>query len=292
MPDYTSPFVQGFGQGQSIWSNMQQMKAAKQAREQAKLDFESKQPNVDASQFYSNAPQGMQMNREEAIRALASSNDWRKQLALKKAEAGIPTKLNADEAKTLGQATASARGLADVGKTFQETGMKEVNPAQRFIKGLPLVGQGGMLSGPLDAMMPETTKYLNQQRQQVESDLRAATGATAPEAEVKTYLSFMPQPGDSEDLAAKKLQDYYNKISNKVEGVAAAHEASGDYMGAQKIRENMKNIIAQSGLQSTIQGMSKPQGGNQKMSLAQQILNDPEAGPDDIAWAQAQMGQR
>lgn len=266
MPDYNSPFMSGVSQGQGIWANMQQMKAAKQAREQAKAKFDQEQPNMAASQFYQNAPEGMNMTREESVRALAASNDWRKQAALAKLAKGDPTKLNADESKTLGNATASARGLSDVGKSFADKGMQDVNFVQRGLKALPLVGQGGWLSGPLDAAMPDTTSYLNQQRQQVESDLRAATGATAPDSEVKVYLSFMPQPGDSKELAASKLQDYYRKISNKVEGVAAAHEASGDIIGAQKIRENMKNIIGQSGLQSTIEGMGKDknqmQGGN------------------------------
>lgn len=57
MPEYTSPFVSGFGQGQSIWSNMQAMKAAKQAREQQAGLYDE---TIKQKQF-ENAPSAMSM---------------------------------------------------------------------------------------------------------------------------------------------------------------------------------------------------------------------------------------
>lgn len=178
-----------------------------------------------------------------------------------RSKAQKPLDLSGEQEKRIMDASASAKGLANVGRSFQEKGLGEFRGEgiARTLKSLPLVGQGGMMSGPLDALMPKSTQYMNQQRQQVESDLRAATGATAPPEEVKTYLAFMPQIGDDPSLAASKLKDYQNKIMNKAMSVADSLDVQGRSQEAAMMRERIKGLFAQSGLEEVIQGMEPGQ---------------------------------
>jgi len=251
---FAGGFMGGAQQGMGLAQSMRQAKMQEFAaqREAEKQAFAMEQQQRSPVEY---GGQTIDMNPAEKADfftklALARASSQQKQTK--------PVDLNAEETKRVMDAAQSAGGLAGVGREFKASKIGETPSVGRVLKGLPLIGQGGWISGPLDKIMPDTTAYLNKARQQVEGDLRAATGAAAPESEVKTYMSFMPQPGDTDELAAKKLEDYYSKLRQKVEGVAAVKEAQGDYRGAQMIRQNMKQTFANSGLDKSISDLRGP----------------------------------
>lgn len=186
-----------------------------------------------------------------------------------------------------------------------------INAVSEFGASIPLAGK---------FIAPKTKKYQNQKEVISETWLRAATGAAAPDPEVKRYASFLPDPSDPPEVAQNRLDTFFTKISARAQGRAKAIELEGlglekrgfidlaniKYTQANTIRTmitSARNEIPkiytnkEQSNQSTVQptgtqqpSVETPQIDPQMRALAQQALNDPEATPQEKEQARKLLG--
>lgn len=137
-------------------------------------------------------------------------------------------KLSAAEKNDLGTIAKSVEAFNAVSKMFKEndlSGLKAAFPG--MISKLPVVG---------GKLQPEPYEYEKLKRRLAEDALRDATGAAAPAHEVRTYMAFFPDVGDTEREAQAKIEGMKVFLRGKGEKVALGLEASGNKTGADSIR--------------------------------------------------------
>lgn len=156
-------------------------------------------------------------------------------------------KPTAEEKAETGEALQVATFGEQLGKQWKESGFQEGSGKQAV---------GGMVEKVLPGqisqrvMSPKYKEFGDTKRIMSEVALRAATGASAPPAEVQTYMGFLPEPGDKASVATNKINNFYDRLTKKVEARALLMESQGLDNQAKKIREvviaNFENARAKS----------------------------------------------
>jgi hypothetical protein len=109
--------------------------------------------------------------------------------------------------------------LTSLVNTFRGSGFGDpTDVGGELVAGVPFAGK---------FMAKKTAAYNNQKKLASETWLRAATGAAAPPKEVATYMSFLPTPSDPPEIAQKKIQNFFDKISAKAEASAKVIDIEG-----------------------------------------------------------------
>lgn len=134
------------------------------------------------------------------------------------------TKPTAEEAK----GAAETQQLANLGKQlasrWKESGFGtgETGEAVRGVAAALLPGQIAQRTAG-----PQFAKYENTKSLLSETALRVATGAAAPEEEKRQYAAYLPTPGDTPEIAAGKVDDFFNRLQSKAESKAQEYEMRG-----------------------------------------------------------------
>jgi hypothetical protein len=203
LPDNYLPEAVNVFKAQAITAK-DQIENAYKNRQQTEVERANKD---ESSRGWYNA----KTNRINAEKAGSGTADQK--FALKSSEFGEKEKdiiSSVEEGKTL------MSNLVDTYKRFGFGGAKSA-PGEIAAK-TPLVGK--FIAG-------KSKEFQNQKRLAAETWLRAATGAAAPDSEVKTYTNFLPNESDPPEQAQKKMLGFFDKISAKATGRAKAIELEG-----------------------------------------------------------------
>jgi hypothetical protein len=151
---------------------------------------------------------------KERIASLTNSNkSTNERNALNAAEFG------AKEKEMLGAVEEGKLLLSSLVDTFKANKFGNiVDVAGESIAKIPLAGK--FIAG-------RNKEFQNQKRLAAETWLRAATGAAAPPYEVDTYVGFLPSESDPKDVADKKIENFYNKISAKASARSKIFDIEG-----------------------------------------------------------------
>lgn len=134
---------------------------------------------------------------------------------------------NALNAAEFGAKEKDMLGAVEEGKLLL-TGLVETFKANKFGDIGDMVGEGAAkipLAGKFVA--GRNKEFQNQKRLAAETWLRAATGAAAPAHEVETYTGFLPSESDPKEVADKKIENFFNKISAKASARAKIFDIEG-----------------------------------------------------------------
>lgn len=76
-----------------------------------------------------------------------------------------------------------------------------------------------------------------------ETALRIATGAATNPSEVSTYKKFLPSPGDTPDVAANLINNFFTRVNLRAGAVADRLEAQGRLKDAAEHRKRVKEQL-------------------------------------------------
>jgi hypothetical protein len=91
---------------------------------------------------------------------------------------------------------------------------------------------------------PETRTFNDLRRITAETMLRAATGANAPEPEVKFYTALLPEAGMSNKEAQSKMDAFVSQMTAKAKGTANRLRLTGNEQEAQKIEGGIDDMVS------------------------------------------------
>jgi len=92
---------------------------------------------------------------------------------------------------------------------------------------------------------PKAKIFNNSKRILSEDFLRAATGAAAPDKEVKTYMGFMWDIGDPIPVGRTKAEDFVTRVKGKANEYASRQEILGNYKAAEKARREVDRLASE-----------------------------------------------
>lgn len=274
----------GFSQGVNLYSALMDIQAKKQAREAAAANNEM----VDMP-GYGPVPKS---RLAEMMLEKRKLDIMEQQAKAKNPAAGVmtPGRKSADMAfgkdyvewQQGGNAKA-AQHLAGLGNAISKY---QSDPSM-----------GGGIAGQLpDVLLKAVGSKLPEVKQQVAStiqeSMRQILGAQFTENEGKRIIANAFDPAISHAENVRRLTELQKQLQQAAEAkqsMADYFDQYGTLTGYQGPRVNFGGLgVGKTG--GIVQPpKNKPQ--NDPLSLAKQILSDPESGPDDIAWAKKQLGQ-
>ncbi len=256
---------------------------------------------------------GLNQRKKEDIAAKDAMNKENNKTKIQVAGIGADKKqfkATALQENSIQQARAGANMLEGLGKEFMAQGFNKPttgDAAAQLLK--PIVGSTNAV---MQRMNPKQAAYDALAEQVAEYFLRKATGAATNPGEVKAYRGYLPAPGDTPDIVPRKLAGFRNRIRDVANTSIKTIELTNPAK-AQEVRDFLANDMAAldnveaaflgGGPAAPVVPGSKPPTGGPAApvvpgaktpapkSLKAQILSDPNAGPDDIAWAKQQPGE-
>jgi hypothetical protein len=195
---------------------------------------------------------------------------------------GSGIKLTAGQQTTLADIAEANGMLNSLAQSFNQTGMAQ-SPGKAFaadvVESVPFVG---------GKIAPKTAQYNDNRRITAEKFLRAATGAAAPEKEVKFYASLLPEPGDDAQQAQNAIDAFRSAVKDKALSISSALKLQGRDQDAQEIEGRINDLFA---MEIKIDAPAKT-GGVDRRALAREALNDPESTAEEKAQAKRILGIR
>lgn len=145
-------------------------------------------------------------------------------------------KPTAEEQKGLGAVGPAVEDLNDLVHQFKT---KDISGAKNVGKGLkakvPLAGK---------FLAPDAATFNQKKRVVSERFLRAATGAAAPAHEVRTYMGFLPDVGDPQDIAQNKLDVFKQNVKAKATQHTSRLRLQGFVQEADIIENRIDEMLA------------------------------------------------
>lgn len=216
-------------------------------------------------------------------------------------------KLSAEESKT----GSEAQEIFGLGKSAAEQWKKAgmgTGTLKEAVKGIG----ASLLPGQIAQRVvgPEFSKYQNTRAMLSEVALRAATGAATNPSEVKFYQGRLPEPGDTPEIAAGKINDFFGRVISRTEQTAKGYEARGLNKAAAKHRQNVIGQLmflrdemlkdfgsapgsSQKSATSAVPAPAAPSGyDDEDRAAAQEVLANPDNyAPEDVEEARQILGQ-
>ncbi len=162
---------------------------------------------------------------------------------------------------------------------YQQTGAPTMERGLNTLEGAKAELKGSKdISGPVRGAFPDWIRAVtNPEAVAVKERIRGAVQNTLKQT---LGAQFTEKEGE------RIFNQAYNDRLPPEESIKRLDSIIGELRGQKENKENMGQYFEKQG---TLTGYKAPTA--QHTALAQQILNDPEAEPDDIAWAKQQMGQ-
>jgi len=198
---------------------------AKQKQEMNALNEEFRTqylPNLDISTLQTD-----KNARNEIVKEILSSKHWKSDLAKEtiKALKGKTTNLGEQIANAINKVNVSELKLTGE----EQKGLGAIEPAVKDLNKLITMyreGDTGTLLSAVKAvgskipwfgqrMFPNEAAYEQHQKVMSERFLRIATGAAAPDNEVKTYMSFLPAWGSTPAQAKAAVESFMDNVRAK-----------------------------------------------------------------------------
>jgi len=226
----------------------QQAMQQRLAEQKAAQEAANTNPQYNPKDFgIENAPTDFKLNRAEAAGFLKSQqgagaynlgmllgldpNDPRANIPVgSKAAPGIVAqgvgmaRPTAEQSASMAEAGQMAELGGKLGEQWKASGFNAPSGTQAA-KGFA----AGLLPGSISqrTLGPEYTQFQDTKSILSEVALRAATGAAAPTEEKKQYAGYLPDPGDSPDIARNKIDNFFGRIKAKANATATGLEAQG-----------------------------------------------------------------
>lgn len=154
-----------------------------------------------------------------------------------------------------------------------EKGIGTLEQARQELK-----DKGGELTGPIRGAMPDFIRaFTNPEAVAVKERIRGAVQST-----LKSTLGAQFTEKEGERI----FNNAYNDRLSPEENINRLDRIIAELKGGKESKQAMGDYFEQKGTLTGYKGGKTPQHN----ALAEQILNDSEAGPDDIAWAKSQVG--
>lgn len=91
---------------------------------------------------------------------------------------------------------------------------------------------------------PNYTDFDNTKKLLSETALRVATGAATNDGEIKTYHAFLPEPGDTPQIASGKIDNFFTRVSLRGDDTARRLESQGLTRQAAAHRKNVSDKLS------------------------------------------------
>ncbi len=277
MADYRA--WQGVGEALGAGGDAyKQAKAAAQAKKMQDMKLQEETPSVPAASIFAGAPAALNLTRAEAARG------WEKRQeieAAKKAAAALKGGAGAGMQMTPGRKAADmafGKEYIDYNTMGRPTAEKGLNTLEEARQELKDKGQG--LTGPIRGAVPDFIRaFTNPEAVAVKERIRGAVQNT-----LKSTLGAQFTEKEGERI----FNNAYNDRLSPEENINRLDKIIGELHGGMQAKENMGDYFENKGTLTGYQGGASTPA---HKSLSAQILADPEASPEDIAWAKQHVGK-
>lgn len=152
-------------------------------------------------------------------------------------KAGAPS---VEESKKIAQAGQMAAVGTSLGQQWKEFGLQKGSLGQS-LRGAAAGALPGQISQRL--MDPKYKVYDDTKKILSETALRIATGAATNPSEIAAYKAMLPEPGDAPAVATNKINNFFTRANEALEGTSVRLESQGFVQQAQKQRKESRGKL-------------------------------------------------